>query len=124
MKNDKGRRQSIFTTTQVEMFILIIFILLAISHISISENNENKTKVDSLGVLAERANNDLDSIYAIANTQVVKVEHLENEILRLKGDPPCKFESGDQILMYVQFLPGRRYHFKVQEYVPNISLPN
>ena len=119
-----GDKQSIFATTQVEMFIVIIFILLAISHVSMNENNEKNKTLDSLNAQYEKSLAYLDSVKIHEADQVEKVTELENEIRRLKGDPPCRFDSGDQVLFRVQFLPGRNYYFVVQDYVPDITLPH
>lgn len=140
METGKARRQSIFTTTQVEMFILIIFILLAISHISINENNSKSDELDSIRVMTEKVRDELDSvrletekvkeetdsINAVAMTQKDKITGLEKEIRRLKGDPPCYFEADEykQVLMTVQFLPGKNYKIKIEDYVPTIRLPS
>jgi len=119
-----GDKQSIFATTQVEMFIVIIFILLAISHVSMNESNEKNETLDSLKVEIQQSLAHHDSAKIHGAEQVQKVMELENEIRRLRGDPPCRFDSGDQVLFRVQFLPGKIYYFVVQEYVSDISLPH
>jgi hypothetical protein len=119
-----GGKQSIFATTQVEIFIVIIFILLAISHVSMNANDEKSNTLDSLNAERTKSLAELDSAKVLESEQTKKVTELEHEIRRLKGDPPCRFESGDQVLFRVQFLPGRNYYFVVQEYVPKIRLPN
>jgi hypothetical protein len=119
-----GGKQSIFATTQVEIFIVIIFILLAISHVSMNANDEKSNTLDSLNAERTKSLAELDSAKVHEAEQVAIVLELENEIRRLKGDPPCKFESGDQVLFRVQFLPGRNYYFIVQDYVSDITLPH
>jgi hypothetical protein len=154
-----GGKQSIFATTQVEMFIVIIFILLAISHVSMNESNAKNNTLDSLNTEREKSLADLDSVKLLEAEQAKIVAEqakivteqakivteqakivteqakivtdkekivteLEREIRRLKGDPPCRFEGGDQVLFRVQFLPGRNYYFVVQDYVPEIRLPH
>jgi hypothetical protein len=111
----KNIKQTIFSTTQTEIFLIIIFILLAISHISINEKNETQAEF-------EQMNKNIKHMEEIVESHSNNANKLEKELLKLKGDPPCKFKSGDQILMYVQFLPGKRYHFKIQNYVPDIYL--
>ncbi|MBT7349990.1 hypothetical protein HN803_04320 [candidate division WWE3 bacterium] len=133
-----GGKQSIFATTQVEMFIVIIFILLAISHVSMNESNAKNNTLDSLNAEREKSLAALDSVKLLEAEQAKIVTEkekivtekekivteLEREIRRLKGDPPCRFEGGDQVLFRVQFLPGRNYYFVVQDYVPEIRLPH
>lgn len=126
-----GGKQSIFATTQVEMFIVIIFILLAISHVSMNESNAKNNTLDSLNAEREKSLAALDSVKLLKAEQAKIVTdkekivtELEREIRRLKGDPPCRFEGGDQVLFRVQFLPGRNYYFVVQDYVPEIRLPH
>jgi hypothetical protein len=126
-----GGKQSIFATTQVEMFIVIIFILLAISHVSMNESNAKNNTLDSLNAEREKSLAALDSVKLLEAEQAKIVTSKEKivtdlvrEIRRLKGDPPCRFEGGDQVLFRVQFLPGRNYYFVVQDYVPEISLPH
>jgi hypothetical protein len=119
-----GGKQSIFATTQVEIFIVIIFILLAISHVSMNESNEKNETLDSLNAEIEKSLAYLDSARTHEAEQVQKVTELESEIRRLKGDPPCRFDNGDQVLFRVQFLPGKNYHFIVQDYVSDIALPH
>ena len=126
-----GGKQSIFATTQVEMFIVIIFILLAISHVSMNESNAKNNTLDSLNAEREKSLAALDSVKLleaeqakIVTSKEKIVTELEREIRRLKGDPPCRFEGGDQVLFRVQFLPGRNYYFVVQDYVPEIRLPH
>jgi len=126
-----GGKQSIFATTQVEMFIVIIFILLAISHVSMNESNAKNNTLDSLNAEREKSLAALDSVKLLEAEQAKIVTSKEKivtdlvrEIRRLKGDPPCRFEGGDQVLFRVQFLPGRNYYFVVQDYVPEIRLPH